>query len=96
MFLFAYYSSSIGLVQSSVTAMEGEDYPLQVVTIPFPPEESTATGSINIINDNVVESPTEETFITRLTSPEQGVLAGITEAEITIEDDDSKKLKIVR
>ena len=76
--------------------MEGDDYPVQVVTIPFPSGVSTAFGTINIINDNIVESPTEETFITRLTSPEQGVLAGITEAEITIEDDDSKKLKTVQ
>ena len=72
--------------------MEGADYPLQVVTIPFPPGVQTASGIIEIINDKIVETPTEETFIARLNSPEQGILAGITEAEVTIEDDDSKML----
>lgn len=77
-----------------MTAIEGDDYPRQIVTIPFPPGVPTASGTIDITNDKIVESPTEETFVVKLVSPEQGTLTGITEAEITIEDDDSKNLRI--
>ena len=66
------------------------------MTIPFPSGVPSASGTINIINDNIHETPTEETFTTQLSAPEEGILTGITEAEITIEDDDSKNLKTVR
>ncbi|XP_072038798.1 uncharacterized protein [Amphiura filiformis] len=79
---------SVRFVKRNESAMEGEDYPAEVITLQFPPGVTSATEPIQITNDNRVER-LEETFQIVLVAPENGRQAGITAANVTIIDDDS-------
>ncbi|XP_072037594.1 uncharacterized protein [Amphiura filiformis] len=79
---------SVRFVKRNESAMEGEDYPTEVIILHFPPGVTSASEPIQITNDNRVER-LEENFQIVLVAPENGRQAGITAANVTIIDDDS-------
>ncbi len=78
-----------GFIKQAKTAFENEDYPTEIVVLEFQPNQESATGLIHVTNNNLVESLIE-TFCIVLDTAVNGRPNGITEAEITIIDDDSK------
>ena len=76
------------------TAVVDQDFPRQVITLDFPPGESSIVGKVHIINDNTLESPLEETFTIELVTPVRGTVypaQGHKRAIVTVTDDDCKK-----
>jgi uncharacterized delta-60 repeat protein len=75
-------------VTRSGTAMPGMDYLSVTGAITFAPFETSKIIGVPIINDSLAE--TNETFFLALTNPASpATLAGITNATITIQDDDT-------
>ena len=74
------------------TAVVDQDFLRQVITLDFPPAESSIVGKVHIINDNTLESPLEETFTIELVTPLRGIVnpQGHKTAIVTVTDDDCK------
>ncbi len=86
-------------IDSPTSAKAGQDYttilPDANSVLTFLSGEMTKTFQVTIVNNDILEQPTEEDFLVRLTSPENAVLdtnAGSerpSTADVTIVDDDN-------
>ena len=75
----------------SGTAISDTDYSgLANGTITFAPNKSLEKLSFTITNDKLVE--TDETIVLTLKKPINGTLGNVSEYEITLEDDDSRRI----
>lgn len=72
----------------TIYSTAGSDYDMQNSVIRFSVEETEASGTVRIINDNIIEST--ERFSLTLSSTQPHVKFGNRTADFTIHDDDSR------
>ena len=79
---------TLGLRTTDITAHAGEDYEVSDIEVVFHPQETTASATIPLIDDFDQESV--ESFRVALSDPSEGAVGPLSEAVVTISDDDGE------
>jgi hypothetical protein len=72
---------------SDGTAKAGTDYVATSGTLTFPPHTTQENISVNILDDNLVNEPSAETFTLTLSNPTNATLGSQTTDTVSIDED---------